>query len=58
MLMRGATYAEVLSYMEKHDKGVPDDPFGVKHGGAEEDASHKAQAADDAASPDTEEKPE
>ncbi len=66
MLMRGATYAEVLAYMEKHDKGEPDDPFGIK-GGAAEGAPEKAAepaslpeapAADDAASPDTEEKPE
>ena len=28
MLMRGAGYAEVLSYMEEHDKGMPDHPFG------------------------------
>ena len=30
MLMKGASYAEVLEYMEKHDKGVPDSPFGEK----------------------------
>ena len=28
MLMNGASYNEVLEYMEKHDKGRPDDPFG------------------------------
>ncbi len=27
MLMRGATYAEVLAYMEDHDKDAPDNPF-------------------------------
>ncbi len=28
MLMKGATYEEVLKYMESHDKDVPDNPFG------------------------------
>ncbi len=31
MLMRGASYEEVLAYMEEHDKDVPDDPFGASH---------------------------
>ncbi len=30
MLMKGAGYAEVLAYMEEHDKDVPDAPFGEK----------------------------
>ena len=29
MLMKGASYEEVLSYMEEHDKNVPDRPFGL-----------------------------
>ena len=28
MLMKGAGYAEVLAYMEEHDKDMPDEPFG------------------------------
>ncbi len=32
MLMRGVGYEEVLAYMEKHDKNVPDDPFGATGG--------------------------
>ncbi len=28
MLMKGATYDEVLAYMEEHDKKTPDNPFG------------------------------
>ena len=36
MLMQGASYAEVLEYMEKHDKGRPDDPFGMKNGKSDE----------------------
>lgn len=30
MLMEGASYTEVLQYMEEHDKGKPDTPFGEK----------------------------
>ena len=30
MLMNGAPYTEVLEYMEQHDKGRPDDPFGTQ----------------------------
>ena len=29
MLMQGASYGDVLRYMEEHDKGMPDNPFGV-----------------------------
>ena len=29
MLMKGASLEEVLAYMEEHDKGTPDDPFGM-----------------------------
>ncbi len=28
MLMQGKSYQEVLVYMEEHDKGMPDNPFG------------------------------
>lgn len=38
MLMQGASYTEVLEYMERHDKGMPDDPFGMKHASASEEA--------------------
>ncbi len=30
MLMKGASWEEVLKYMEDHDKDAPDDPFGAK----------------------------
>ena len=36
MLMRGSSYSEVLEYMERHDKGMPDDPFGMKAAGSAE----------------------
>ncbi|MDE6059794.1 MAG: ATP-dependent zinc metalloprotease FtsH [Clostridia bacterium] len=29
MLMKGASYQEVLDYMEEHDKEQPDNPFGI-----------------------------
>ena len=42
MLMQGASYTEVLEYMEKHDKGSPDDPFGVRPGAAAREKSGDA----------------
>ncbi len=36
MLMKGASYKEVLEYMESHDKDVPDSPFGADTGAANE----------------------
>ncbi len=42
LLMKGASYAEVLEYMEEHDKGMPDEPFGAAAPQTEE----KSQAAD------------
>lgn len=30
MLMNGSTWEEVKEYMETHDKGMPDKPFGIK----------------------------
>lgn len=41
MLMQGCSYTEVLAYMEKHDKGEPDDPFGLKGKAAETTAAGK-----------------
>ena len=37
MLMKGASYQEVLDYMEEHDKEQPDNPFGI----AAEEASRE-----------------
>ena len=65
MLMRGSSYSEVLEYMERHDKGMPDDPFGMKtSGSAETEASvpepvsgqEAAQEPAEEAKPDTDEK--
>lgn len=33
MLMKGASYEDVLAYMENHDKEVPDHPFGFDNEG-------------------------
>ena len=42
MLMKGASWQEVLDYMERHDKGMRDDPFGMR---AKSDASSSAPSA-------------
>lgn len=41
MLMRGASYEEVISYMEEHDKDTPDDPFGAN---AAKNANNSSEA--------------
>lgn len=44
MLMQGASYTEVLEYMERHDKGMPDDPFGMRNASeSEKDAEKKTE---------------
>ncbi len=45
MLMRGASYTDVLAYMERHDKGEPDDPFGLKGSAAAKESAPAADAA-------------
>ena len=45
MLMEGASYTEVLDYMERHDKGMPDDPFGTKGKTPAESAAPSAPSA-------------
>lgn len=49
MLMEGASYTEVLDYMERHDKGMPDDPFGTKGKKPAESAAPSAPTSDEAA---------
>ena len=49
MLMEGASYTEVLDYMERHDKGMPDDPFGMKGKKPAESAAPSAPTSDEAA---------
>ena len=45
MLMEGASFTEVLDYMERHDKGMPDDPFGMKGKKPAENAAPSAPSA-------------
>ena len=47
MLMKGASWQEVLEYMEKHDKGMPDDPFGMTKSSAPAVKAELAQDASD-----------
>ena len=41
MLMKGSDWNEVLSYMESHDNGMPDDPFGNAAEKSEENPSEE-----------------
>ncbi len=45
MLMNGASYKEVLEYMETHDKDVPDTPFGAQ--ASEQSASASSEPAEE-----------
>ena len=45
MLMEGASFTEVLDYMERDDKGMPDDPFGMKGKKPAENAAPSAPSA-------------
>lgn len=57
MLMKGASWEEVLAYMEQHDKDMPDHPFGAK---AEEETKEEnaAEKKDESASETSEQKNE
>lgn len=50
MLMKGSDWNEVLSYMESHDNGMPDDPFG--------NAAEKSEGTSSEEKPEKEEKPD
>lgn len=54
MLMRGEGWEAVLDYMEKHDKGMPDNPFGLAMG--EETKSDGTAKAEKPTSDNTEKK--
>ena len=47
MLMKGASYTEVLEYMENHDKGVPDAPFGGKEKKSASEEKKETETKDD-----------
>ncbi len=47
MLMKGASYEEVIRYMEEHDRTAPDNPFGRVAAAIEaEDSKSKASSSD------------
>ncbi len=46
MLLKGASYTEVLAYMEEHDKATPDDPFGRMGADAEKPQEQKGDGDD------------
>ena len=46
MLLKGASYKEVLDYMESHDKEMPDNPFGAQTVPAE--SAELAEASEEA----------
>ncbi len=52
LLMKGASFEEVIAYMEEHDKNAPDDPFGLKKNAPEEPktdapAAHEVPESDE-----------
>ena len=51
MLMKGASWEEVLAYMEEHDKGTPDDPFGMTSKTAAPSAPNAPSAPDAPSAP-------
>ena len=58
MLMKGASWEEVLAYMEEHDKGTPDDPFGMAGKGTGSSAPAAPSAPSAPAAPDAPSAPE
>ena len=53
LLMQGKDYKEVLAYMEEHDKGMPDHPFGTAYAPAQETPAQETPAAPENVSEDT-----
>ena len=53
LLMQGKDYKEVLAYMEEHDKGMPDHPFGTAYAPAQETPAQETPAAPGNVSEDT-----
>ncbi len=51
LLMSGKSYKEVLEYMEKHDKGMPDRPFGKTPAGAAVESLNQENAEEPASEP-------
>ena len=58
LLMQGKSYQEVLEYMEEHDKGMPDNPFGRVSAQMASESGAGKPAAEETGAPSSENAPE
>ena len=58
LLMQGKSYQEVLEYMEEHDKGMPDNPFGRVSAQMASESGAGNPAAEETGAPSSENAPE
>ena len=58
LLMQGKSYQEVLEYMEEHDKGMPDNPFGRVSAQLASESGAGKPAAEETGAPSAENAPE
>ena len=58
LLMQGKSYQEVLEYMEEHDKGMPDNPFGRVSAQMASESGAGKPAAEETGAPSAEKAPE
>ena len=58
LLMQGKSYQEVLEYMEEHDKGMPDNPFGRVSAQMASESGAGKPAAEETGAPSAENAPE
>ena len=58
LLMQGKSYQEVLEYMEEHDKGMPDNPFGRVSAQMASESGAGKPAAEETGAPSAENTPE
>ena len=58
LLMQGKSYQEVLEYMEEHDKGMPDNPFGRVSAQMVSESGAGKPAAEETGAPSAENAPE
>ena len=58
LLMQGKSYQEVLEYMEEHDKGMPDNPFGRVSAQMASESGAGKHAAEETGAPSAENAPE
>ena len=58
LLMQGKSYQDVLEYMEEHDKGMPDNPFGRVSAQMASESGAGKPAAEETGAPSSENAPE